>query len=69
MPNFETLNEHESLEAINKFDPVTRGAVSFFCQILHNGALLNTSGLKQAWADELNVKLKDEAWDECLKYT
>ena len=66
MPNFEKLDEHESLEAMNRFDPNTRGAVSFFYQILHDSCLINTTKVKQAWADKLNVELEDEVWDKCL---
>ena len=65
-PNFEKLDKHESLEATNRFDPNTRGAVSFFYQILHDSSLINTTKVKQAWADGLNVELEDEVWDECL---
>lgn len=67
IPNFEILNKHETLEAMNKLDPTTRGAVSFFYQILHNKVQQSTEGLRKAWAGELNVELTDEVWDECLR--
>ena len=53
MPNFEALNGHGSLKAINALYPVTRGAMSHFYQILHNSALLDTSGLQHAWRRSL----------------
>lgn len=28
---------------------------------------MNTAGLRQGWADELVLEIKDEVWDECLK--
>lgn len=66
MPNFEIIGEHEALEAINKFNPVTRGVASFFNRILHSNTLLSTTGYKQAWADELGIEITVEVWDECL---
>lgn len=66
MPNFEIFGEHEALEAINKFNPVTRGGASFFCRILHSNTLLSATRYKQAWADELGTEMTDEVWDECL---
>lgn len=67
MPNFEVLNKHDTLEAMNKFDPATRGAVSLFYRILHERALLSTEVYREAWADELNMELSDENWEECLR--
>lgn len=51
---------------MNRFDPNTCWAVSFFYWILHESFLINTTKVKQACADELNVELEDEAWDEFL---
>lgn len=50
------------LETVDKYDPAARGMVS-----LHSRTLLNTVALKQGWADELGVEIKDEVWDEFLK--
>lgn len=52
MPNFENLDEHESLQAMNRFDPNIRRAVSFFYQIMHDSSLINTTKVKQAWMEE-----------------
>lgn len=50
---------------MNTFDPVSKGPFSsVFKQTLHNTVLLSADESKQAWAEELNVELKDEVWDE-----
>lgn len=30
MPSFEILEEHETLESVNKFDPVTHGLIILY---------------------------------------
>ena len=45
--NYQSLNKHETLETMNKFDPATRGAVSFFYKILHKGAVLGTRSVSR----------------------
>lgn len=67
LTNFETLCRDESMEEINRFDPIKRGAVSHFYQVINNKDEVYTLGLKQKWAKELNMEIKDETWDECLK--
>lgn len=54
------LNKHDTLEAVNKLDPGSRGAISVFYRMLHDGALMNTEVYKRVWVDELNTELKDE---------
>ena len=39
LPNFEVLNKHDTIEAVNKFDPGSQGAISAFFRMLHGGQI------------------------------
>ncbi|MEQ2226087.1 hypothetical protein ILYODFUR_023978 [Ilyodon furcidens] len=62
----ELLPKHEALEMINKFDPINRGAVSYFYKILNNISV-DTTNIRRAWEDELVQQICDETWEEGLK--
>lgn len=67
LPNFQNLYKHETLEAINRFDPHKSGAISHFYHILLNQNAIGTSAIKQAWSDEFRVEIAEDTWSDCLR--
>lgn len=65
-PNYQNIPRHEILDIINKFNPLSRGSVSYFYKALLALSHTDTSAHRQAWALELNEEISEVFWDQCL---
>lgn len=67
MSNFNVMTEHNVLEQINMFNPLNRGAVSYFYSILLKHEVVDEAKIKQAWEIELGVEIDSDSWKEGLE--
>ena len=66
IPSYQNKPCHETLNLINRFDPLWKGAVSYFYQTLLERTPTDSSAHRQAWASELNEGIGKKCWEQCL---
>ena len=66
IPSYPNKPCHETLNLINRFDPLWKGAVSYFYQTLLERTPKDSSAHRQAWASELNEEIGEGFWEQCL---
>lgn len=67
IPSFHIKPCHETLNMINRFNPLDKGAVSYFYHSLLEMTPKDSSAHRQAWATELNEEIGEVFWEQCLE--